>query len=209
MSEQEAQDETYGERLISYAIGVTLSYAATVSFLYYLRDALTEALSEADYWQMTKEERERLASVLYWLKPGCDVDFIGEYILHCPRGKVKRNVAIPHEIPGVFRDENVECPPKGFPLGKTSLSSMIVSQGERERELRYMSYADYLRTGEWQKRRAEAIQRDGYKCVRCGATENLQVHHATYANRGHEHLGDLVTLCRSCHCRTHGIKEEP
>lgn len=56
----------------------------------------------------------------------------------------------------------------------------------------------------WPKARREAIERDGYVCVTCGATEALEVHHKrpvrTFKDRSQAHsLTNLVTLCRPCH----------
>jgi RNA-directed DNA polymerase len=46
-----------------------------------------------------------------------------------------------------------------------------------------------------QKLRAKV--RDGFRCVRCGATENLDVHHIK--GRKSHRLEDLETLCEDCH----------
>lgn len=56
--------------------------------------------------------------------------------------------------------------------------------------------------------RADAISRDGAKCVECGATERLEVHHIRYKSQnGTDELNNLVTLCACCHAEKH--KEEP
>ena len=57
----------------------------------------------------------------------------------------------------------------------------------------------------WQKVRAQARQRDGNCCVRCGGTESLEVHHrVALADGGDEFaLSNLETLCRSCHADSH------
>lgn len=42
----------------------------------------------------------------------------------------------------------------------------------------------------------KALERDGYKCVKCGSTDNICIHH----NNGMSNeLCDLITLCRKCH----------
>lgn len=57
--------------------------------------------------------------------------------------------------------------------------------------------------------RRELIKsRDHYKCRLCHSTEGIQVHHATYENRGSERDIDLVTLCASCHSVFHGIERK-
>jgi len=47
------------------------------------------------------------------------------------------------------------------------------------------------------ERKLRAKMRDGFRCVRCGSQNDLQVHH-TKGFRSHR-LADLETLCRSCH----------
>src|SRR5829696_6197893 len=57
-----------------------------------------------------------------------------------------------------------------------------------------------LNRSAWQKLRRAARLRDGNRCVRCGTTEQLSVHHAV---AGSNLLSDLVTLCSRCHRREH------
>lgn len=67
------------------------------------------------------------------------------------------------------------------------------------------SYRGY----DWQEQRRKAIARDGYKCVRCGQTEMLElmrygrglhVHHIKPYNESRDNsLSNLMTLCASCH----------
>jgi len=37
------------------------------------------------------------------------------------------------------------------------------------------------------------------KCVLCGSTENLEIHHEKYT----ENEGDLIVLCKKCHLKKH------
>ena len=71
---------------------------------------------------------------------------------------------------------------------------------------RQEEYRRYLKTDHWKVTRAEALKRGHYKCHDCGSTTNLQVHHLTYARRGHERQSDLVVVCDKCHKKRHGIK---
>src|ERR1017187_326635 len=61
------------------------------------------------------------------------------------------------------------------------------------------SYAEYLQSPEWKVRRKKALQFAGYRCQICNSKEELNVHHRSYERIGHEHMGDLVTLCKNCH----------
>ena len=70
----------------------------------------------------------------------------------------------------------------------------------------------YLRSPEWKAKREQIKIRDEGKCVECGNTFNLQVHHKSYVAvspalpYGRENPNDLVTLCDLCHVRKHPHK---
>jgi 5-methylcytosine-specific restriction endonuclease McrA len=50
--------------------------------------------------------------------------------------------------------------------------------------------------------RRQAMQRDGNRCVECGSTQDLQVHHIVPRREGGSHeLSNLITLCAACHER--------
>ena len=60
----------------------------------------------------------------------------------------------------------------------------------------------------WATMRKKALKRDGRKCQDCGTGSDLVVHHikpyATFEFSLEANvLGNLVTLCRSCHLRQH------
>ena len=69
------------------------------------------------------------------------------------------------------------------------------------------------RQAKWYKRRDEILKRDNYTCLHCGRNKEdgveLQVHHLTYI-KGHKPWEypdyTLLTLCKGCHSRTHGLK---
>jgi 5-methylcytosine-specific restriction endonuclease McrA len=49
------------------------------------------------------------------------------------------------------------------------------------------------------------LERDGWRCQKCGALENLQVHHQIKrSQQGDDALANLVTLCAYCHMAEHG-----
>ncbi len=63
-------------------------------------------------------------------------------------------------------------------------------------------YHQYLLSEEWDQKRQATLDRDDWKCTRCGAKYPgafLEVHHLTYARIYKEHLSDLATLCEDCH----------
>jgi len=67
-------------------------------------------------------------------------------------------------------------------------------------------YRALLSSPRWRALRRRVLARDAYRCMRCGATKALQVHHTAYATSGlpwDVPLRALVTLCRGCHKRAH------
>ena len=64
-------------------------------------------------------------------------------------------------------------------------------------------YRAYIQSEAWRQSRQRALERDRWRCQRCGSSRRLHVHHRTYARLGQEWLGDLVTLCARCHRRAH------
>lgn len=54
----------------------------------------------------------------------------------------------------------------------------------------------------------ETLIRDGYKCVDCPSKEFLIVHHLDNSRKTgnlNNHLTNLVTVCRTCHAKRHGL----
>lgn len=70
---------------------------------------------------------------------------------------------------------------------------------------RQKKYREYLASEHWSLLRARALERDGYKCVECGETGRLQVHHHRYPEDVKDSsLDDVKTLCSTCHKIEHG-----
>ena len=56
----------------------------------------------------------------------------------------------------------------------------------------------------------ECLQKDGFRCRKCGSNKSLIVHHIDGSRKcGRVKMnncpGNLVTLCRPCHAEAHGI----
>lgn len=66
-----------------------------------------------------------------------------------------------------------------------------------------MNYSEKLKDPRWQRKRLEIMERDGFKCVRCGNGEKtLNVHHLAYKwkLKPWEYPNNwLQTLCEPCH----------
>lgn len=80
------------------------------------------------------------------------------------------------------------------------------------------SYGALLFDPRWRAKREEILKLDNYKCVICGSTDELQVHHRQY--HFVERLGVkkmpwdydniyLITLCKKCHERGHNRYDIP
>ena len=72
-------------------------------------------------------------------------------------------------------------------------------------------YPNYLKSPAWLTKKAQVLERDGYKCVLCNkySVHGLLVHHKTYDNIGKEPLEDLTTLCTPCHEKYHSQPSNP
>jgi len=76
-----------------------------------------------------------------------------------------------------------------------------------------MTYEDQLQDLRWKHRRAEILHRDGHRCQakNCEYGKELNVHHTDYIKgRMAWDYPDqmLITLCRKCHAKEHGIDPE-
>lgn len=64
-------------------------------------------------------------------------------------------------------------------------------------------YGKKLQDPRWQRKRLEVMERDGFKCANCGASDKqLHVHHSYYrrdADPWDYPRGSLVTVCLGCH----------
>ncbi len=69
------------------------------------------------------------------------------------------------------------------------------------------NYSDLLKSPKWQKKRLEILNRDGFRCSKCGDEEStLHVHHRTYIKefKPWDYQNDnYITLCESCHADIH------
>jgi group II intron reverse transcriptase/maturase len=87
-----------------------------------------------------------------------------------------------------------------FPLGTTGPDERIYTDtiGATSRSSRNEPL-------EMSERKLRVKMRDDFKCKRCGATENLRVHHVK-GTKSHQ-MQDLETLCRKCHHAEHGYRQ--
>ena len=62
-------------------------------------------------------------------------------------------------------------------------------------------------TRRWQRTRRAALERDDWKCRRCGAKVALEVHHNDRSIGRFFDVSNLESLCSPCHHREHGHHE--
>jgi 5-methylcytosine-specific restriction endonuclease McrA len=70
-----------------------------------------------------------------------------------------------------------------------------------------VSYARYIRSTKWQRRRERYFSTHKKLCRACGTGKKIELHHKTYKNLGAERDTDLVPLCSKCHAGVHRIQK--
>lgn len=86
---------------------------------------------------------------------------------------------------------------------RRSIASERAIRTERLKAMGYRTYAAYLKSGRWQRRRAAFRKRAKPACIVCRSTRALQLHHTTYVRLGEERDADLRWLCDLCHSTLH------
>lgn len=116
------------------------------------------------------------------------------------------NTEMPPSRPVPSRSDHPGNPVDPGSSARTGNSAISAAQtrdsevsSSRIAELRALRYADYLLTPEWYRCRGRALERARWRCSRCPAKRELQVHHLRYDRLGAELDGDLEVLCRTCH----------
>lgn len=64
-------------------------------------------------------------------------------------------------------------------------------------------YLAYLRSPQWQAKRARILTTRGHRCEVCHHAERLSLHHLSYARLYDELDADLLVVCESCHAAMH------
>lgn len=62
-----------------------------------------------------------------------------------------------------------------------------------------------LEGAEYTQIRKKVLSRDGYQCINCDSTENLEVHHIVPLSKsGTNEISNLASVCPDCHYQIHG-----
>lgn len=129
--------------------------------------------------------------------------------VRCKKSQKKQNAKkfindfLKPESEGVTNRKSVE--------GKMSTVRYLSASYNKDMIIQYikkMPYKEFLKTPYWKVIADYQKYNAGYKCVICGSSNVLNVHHTTYKHHGDEvtHIEDLITVCRECHKAIHGIK---
>jgi len=68
-------------------------------------------------------------------------------------------------------------------------------------------YEAYLKSDKWRKKRLTRLWSDGRICQKCKTRKATQVHHKTYARIYNELQSDLMSVCKPCHRKIHGLDD--
>jgi len=68
------------------------------------------------------------------------------------------------------------------------------------------TYAQYLSSPAWEKKRLQILNRDNFICRFCSSSKATQVHHLSYQNLGSESELELISVCYRCHQHIHNIE---
>jgi hypothetical protein len=81
-----------------------------------------------------------------------------------------------------------------------------LNQEALRKQIRLLSYSDFLATAYWFSVSSVAKSKSGMRCQVCNSSLDISVHHRTYDTHGmeHAHMVDLVVLCDNCHGLFHG-----
>lgn len=148
----------------------------------------TRVIHNRTRWTAEIQEGATTLTTYQWLPT--------RYELTRGRYPQKGKAGFPH--PYIFADEPlVTNYPEGAIGPAESLYTATIGATSRKE-----SRGEPLEMAETKLR---AKMRDGFRCVRCGSTENLRVHH-TKGTKSHQ-LDDLETLCLDCHHAEHGYRQ--
>lgn len=79
-------------------------------------------------------------------------------------------------------------------------------QYKYNREERKREYQIFLASTYWKNVRNSRLELDEFRCKYCGSSKQLQAHHVLYPQDWYQTTTDhLITLCRTCHEKQHGI----
>jgi hypothetical protein len=129
------------------------------------------------------------------------------FFRHCEHCGLKLSSAIAHDKVGNVSHltaADMENRSEAYTRARKERRDKIVSDAaDRAQGGNRDSYADYLRSDAWKRRRDKILKRAGGLCEGCLTNSAHEVHHLTYAHKGNEFAFELVALCPPCHSRLH------
>lgn len=115
-----------------------------------------------------------------------------------------RLLNVPYQWKKMKNTIHITNPIKNIKNSNEVVEQNKVNENKSKNKEKITSYKDYLKSEHWIKISTELKDRIK-KCQLCSSTKNLNVHHNTYKNLGHEEPEDLIVLCNECHKKFHNI----
>jgi RNA-directed DNA polymerase len=153
-----------------------------------LIQAKTAVLNGRTRWTAQIQQGNQTLRVYQWLPTRKE--------LNRQRYRQKGKTGFPH--PHLVADAVAE----DFPMGETGPEERIYSATIGVSSARPPRHEPL----EMSELKLRAKMRDHFRCVRCGATDDLRVHHIK-GTKSHR-LEDLETLCLRCHQAEHGYRRK-
>ena len=93
--------------------------------------------------------------------------------------------------------------PLGWILTARSLARQLLGTESADLVPYRVLYEVYMASQMWRERRQSFLTVVGRKCVGCGSTDEIEVHHRSYERFTHELDEDLRSVCSTCHLWIH------
>lgn len=133
---------------------------------------------------------------------------------HCSRPFVRPQKAVTQAEKCGYRIRFCSIPCRRSCMAQNKMTRLEVGRRYREKHRRPFERmtepeAQYRSRDYFGGLRDQVLDREDRRCLMCGQTQQLIVHHKD-GNKDHNELANLIALCRRCHPKVHsrwGLKE--
>jgi len=106
----------------------------------------------------------------------------------------------------MFEDKKIKISNDVKEFIKTGKIEVVSYQKKKKNKIKRIKqkefkggYKEYIKSKCWERRKKEYYSTNKKKCVGCGETKYIHLHHIVYGNFGNEKDTNLACLCRKCH----------